>query len=214
MCGAARGPRSTASRAVLRKLPLIPTLIVAAAVAVMIALGFWQLRRGHEKEALLDRFRAAQNLPPISFPTGPIHEDQLPLFRHATGLCLQPVAKRSTAGRNRAGEPGYSQIVDCRTGAEGPGMSVEVGWSKNPNVAVNWPGGPVSGIIAPDSRTRMRLVAASSPPGLEPSAPPSIEQIPNNHRSYAIQWFLFALIAVVIYLLALRGKLQADKVKE
>jgi cytochrome oxidase assembly protein ShyY1 len=49
---------------------------------------------------------------------------------------------------------------------------------------------------------------------LEPSAPPSIEQIPNNHRSYAIQWFLFALIAVVIYLLALRGKLQANKVKE
>jgi len=90
-------------------------------------------------------------------------------------------------------------------------MSVELGWSKNPNVAVKWPGGLVSGIIAPDRRMRMRLVAASSPPGLEPSAPPSIEQIPNNHRSYAIQWFLFALIAVVIYLLALRGKLTATK---
>ena len=124
-------------------------------------------------------------------------------------MCIQPVAKRSTAGRNRAGEPGYSQIVDCRTGAEGPGMSVEIGWSKNPNVTVNWTGGLVSGVIAPDSRTRMRLVAASSPPGLEPSAPPSIEQIPNNHRSYAVQWFLFALIATVIYVLALRGKLKA-----
>ena len=198
----------------IRKLPLIPTLIVAAAVAVMIALGFWQLRRAVEKDALLERFRAAQTLPPISFPTGPIHEHRLPLFRHATGLCLQPVARRSTAGRNRAGEPGYSQILACRTGAEGPGMSVELGWSKNPNVAVKWPGGLVSGIIAPDSRTRMRLVAASSPPGLEPSAPPSIEQIPNNHRSYAIQWFLFALIAAVIYGLALRGKLKVKKVKE
>ncbi len=198
----------------IRKLSLIPTLIVAAAVAVMIALGVWQLRRAVEKEALLDRFRAAQNLPPISFPTGAMREDQLPLFRHATGMCLQPVAKRSTAGRNRAGETGYSQIVDCRTGAEGPGMSVELGWSKNPNVTVNWPGGLVSGIIAPDSRMRMRLVAASSPPGLEPSAPPAIEQIPNNHRSYAIQWFLFALIAAVIYVLALRGKLNSKKAKE
>jgi cytochrome oxidase assembly protein ShyY1 len=198
---------------VLRKLPLIPTLIVAAAVATMIALGFWQLRRAAEKDALLERFRAAQNLPPMSFPTGPIHEDRLPLFRHATGLCLRPVAKRSTAGRNRAGEPGYSQIIDCTTGAEGPGMSVELGWSKNPSVAINWPGGLVSGIIAPDSRMRMRLVAATSPPGLEPSAPPSIEQIPNNHRSYAIQWFLFALIAVVIYSLALRGKLKAGSGK-
>ena len=214
MCGAARGPRFTASLAVLRKLPLIPTLIVATAVAVMIALGIWQLGRAGEKDALLQRYRAAQNLPPISYPTGPVHEDRLPLFRHATGMCLQPVAKRSTAGRNRVGEPGYSQIVDCRTGAEGPGMSVEIGWSRNPNVAVKWPGGLVSGIIAPDSRTRMRLVAASSPPGLIPSAPPSIEQIPNNHRSYAIQWFLFALIAVVIYLLALRGKLKPGNGKE
>jgi len=211
MCGAARGLRSTASSAVIRKLPLIPTLVVAAAVAVMIALGFWQLRRAVEKDALLERFRAAQNLPPIGFPTGPIHEDRLPLFRHATGLCLKPVAKRSTAGRNLAGEPGYSQIVDCTTGAEGPGMSVELGWSKNPNVVVNWPGGLVSGIIAPDSRMRMRLVAALSPPGLAPSAPPSIEQIPNNHRSYAVQWFLFALIAAVIYCLALRGKLKKAK---
>ena len=198
----------------IRKLPLIPTLIVAAAVAVMIALGIWQMRRAVEKDALLERFRAAQNLPPISFPTGPIHENRLPLFRHSTGLCMEPVAKRSTAGRNRAGEPGYSQIIDCRTGVEGPGMSVELGWSKNPNAAFKWPGGLVSGIIAPDSRTRMRLVAASSPAGLEPAAAPSIEQIPNNHRSYAIQWFLFALIAAVIYGLALRGKLNTRKVKE
>jgi surfeit locus 1 family protein len=198
----------------IRKLPLVPTLIVTVAVAVMIALGVWQLRREAEKEALLDRFRAAQNLPPISYPTGAMREDQLPLFRHATGMCLQPVAKPSTAGRNRAGETGYSQIVDCRTGAEGPGMSVELGWSKDPSVKVDWAGGLVSGIIAPDSRMRMRLVAASSPPGLEPSAPPSIEQIPNNHRSYAIQWFLFALIAAVIYVLALRGKLNSKKVKQ
>ena len=194
----------------IRKLPLVPTLVVGLAVAAMIALGVWQLRRAEEKERLLDRYRAAENLPPISFPTTPIHSDQLPLFRHATGVCLRPVTKRRTAGRNRAGEPGYVHIVDCSTGAEGPGMSVEVGWSKNPNAEVRWPGGPVSGIIAPDSRTRMRLVAATAPPGLEPSAPSSIAEIPNNHRSYAVQWFLFALIAAVIYVLALRKKLKDE----
>ena len=56
---------------------------------------------------------------------------------------------RAVAGENKAGEPGYVQIVDCATGAEGPGMSVEVGWSKIPNAKINWKGGPVSGIIAP-----------------------------------------------------------------
>jgi cytochrome oxidase assembly protein ShyY1 len=196
-----------------RKLPLLPTLVVGIAVAIMIALGFWQLRRAGEKEALLAQYRAAQNQPPISFPTSPIHSDRLPLFRYSTGVCLRPVLKRSTAGQNRSGEPGYVHIIECSTGAEGPGMSVEVGWSKNPNVAIKWPGGPVSGIIAPDRKTRMRLVAATSPPGLEPSAPPSIDQIPNNHRSYAVQWFLFALIAAVIYGLALRKKLKDEAKK-
>ena len=192
----------------IRKLPLVPTLVVAAAVAVMIALGFWQLDRAGDKDALVARYRAAQDLPPIAFPTSPLHSDNLPLFRHATGVCLRPVAKRSSVGRNRSGEPGYVHIVDCSTGAEGPGMSVELGWSKNPNAAVRWPGGPVSGIIAPDRKTRMRLVAASAPAGLEPSAEPSVAQIPNNHRSYAVQWFVFAGIALLIYFLALRLRLK------
>ena len=137
----------------------------------------------------------------------------MPLFRYSTGVCLRPVARRTAPGQNRSGEPGYVHIIDCSTGAEGPGMSVEVGWSKNPNVALNWRGGPVSGVIAPDSKTRMRLVAATAPPGLEPSAPPSIDQIPNNHRYYAVQWLLFALLALAIYILALRKKLKEEAKK-
>ncbi|HET7816334.1 MAG TPA: SURF1 family protein [Sphingomicrobium sp.] len=196
----------------IRKWPVVPTLVVGIAIAIMIGLGVWQLQRAGEKDQLLARYRSAQDLPPIAFPTAPLHSDNLPLFRHATGVCLRPVSRRTAAGQNRSGEPGFVHIVDCSTGAEGPGMSVEVGWSKNPNVAINWPGGPVSGMIAPDSRSRMRLVAATAPPGLEPGAPPSIAQIPNNHRSYAVQWFLFALIAAVIYVLALRRK-QKDEAK-
>jgi cytochrome oxidase assembly protein ShyY1 len=192
----------------IRRLPIIPTMIVAAAVAVMIGLGIWQLHRAKWKEALLAHYAQAERLPPIAFPTVPIRDSALPLFRHATGVCLRVVGHRAVVGENRAGEPGYAQIVDCATGAEGPGMSVEVGWSKNPNAKVNWAGGPVSGVIAPDRRTRMRLVAASAPPGLEPSAPPSINSIPNNHRSYALQWFSFAAIALVIYGLAVRKRLK------
>jgi surfeit locus 1 family protein len=129
------------------------------------------------------------------------------LFRHATGVCLRVVGHRAQAGENRAGEPGYAQIVDCVTGAEGPGMSVEVGWSKDPNAKIAWNGGPVSGVIAPDRVKGMRLVAASAPPGLEPSAPPSLATIPNNHRNYALQWFAFAVIALIIYGLAVRKRL-------
>jgi len=189
-----------------RRLPLIPTLVVLAAVAIMIGLGVWQLQRAQWKESLLAQYAKAEQLPPIVYPTIPLKTEQLPLFRHATGMCQRIVGHRAQAGENRAGEPGYAHIVDCSTGAEGPGMSVEVGWSKNPNARVNWSGGLVSGVIAPDRRSRMRLVAASAPQGLEPSAAPTLSSIPNNHRSYALQWFAFAAIALVIYALAVRKR--------
>jgi cytochrome oxidase assembly protein ShyY1 len=59
----------------------------------------------------------------------------------------------------------------------------------------------------------MRLVADGAAPGLEPSALPSPRSIPNNHLFYAVQWFAFAGIALVIYMLALRKrrKEQAPK---
>ncbi len=113
-----------------RRLPIVPTVIVLAAVALMIGLGLWQLQRAKWKEDLLARYGAAAQQPPIIYPTAPMSSDQLPLFRHATGVCLRVVGQRAQAGENRAGEPGYVHIFDCATGAEGPGMSVEVGWSQ------------------------------------------------------------------------------------
>jgi cytochrome oxidase assembly protein ShyY1 len=192
--------------------PIVMSLIVAAGVAVLISLGAWQVKRAREKEQLIARFEQAEKLPPIIWPTVPLRDDQLPLFRHATGVCLRPAAKRAIAGENAAGDTGYVQIVDCATGAEGPGMSVEVGWSKDPNAKVNWAGGPVSGIIVPDRHARMRLVAGTAPPGLQPSKPPEVSTVspitPAIHRGYAATWFSLAAIAVIIYGLALRKRLR------
>jgi hypothetical protein len=116
------------------------------------------------------------------------------------------VGWRAVAGRNLRDEPGWSHIAACRTGgAEGPGMQVVVGWSKS-SAAPAWRGGPVSGIIAPDRKHRIRLVADRAAPGLEPSRPPNPAETPNNHLLYAIQWFFFAAAAAVIYALALRRR--------
>jgi hypothetical protein len=197
----------------IRRLPVVPTILVAAAVAVMVGLGVWQLQRAEWKEGLIARYARAGTLPPIAWPATPPRQELLPLFRHATGVCLRPIAKRVIAGRSLSGESGYAQIVDCTTGVAGPGMSVEVGWSKNPNAQVNWRGGPVSGIIAPDRRSVMRLVAASPAPGLQASAPPAISQISNNHRLYAAQWFIFAALGVLIYGLALRRRQAKEQAR-
>ena len=198
----------------IKRLPVVPTLIVLAAVALMIALGVWQLQRAKWKEGLIARYAAADRLPPIAFPTAPLHKGELPLFRHATGVCLRIVGHRAIGGENRVGEPGYVHIVDCVTGGEGPGMSVEVGWSKDPNAKVNWAGGPVSGVIAPDRVHRMRLVAASAPPGLEPSKVPDVTSVspvtPAGHRGYAATWFGLALIALLTYVLAVRKRFKGQ----
>lgn len=192
----------------IRRLPILPTLIVLAAVAAMIGLGLWQVQRAREKEALLERYESAATLPATAWPTVPQAGEKLPLFRRSSGHCLQPVSSKAIAGRSRAGESGYSHLVDCRTSAEGPGMRVDIGWSKDPRDGAGWAGGEVSGIIGSDGERGIRLVSDRGFQGLAPSAPPSVADIPNNHRSYAVQWFLFAGAALVIYYLAVRSRLR------
>ncbi|CAA9544633.1 MAG: Cytochrome oxidase biogenesis protein Surf1, facilitates heme A insertion [uncultured Sphingosinicella sp.] len=186
--------------------PLIPTVVVAAAVAVMIALGVWQLQRKGEKEALIAQYREASGLPPIAYPSVPTQDAKL-FYRRADGFCLEPVGWRSTAGRNMQDQTGWSHIVSCRTGGvEGPGMQVDMGWSKSSTSPAGWKGGAVSGIIAPDRLHKIRLVSSQAAPGLVPSARPSPEATPNNHLLYALQWFFFAAGAAVVYVLALRKR--------
>ena len=193
----------------LKRLPLIPTILVVAAIATMIGLGIWQIARAGEKKAMLARYAAAQGLPEIAFPTMPTKGD-LPLYRRASGRCVRVVGWTATAGADRKGESGYSHFASCTTGAEGPGMVVDAGWSKDPNAKSNWNGGKVSGVIGPDRRALLRLVSSEGLGGLNASAPPSPASIPNNHLSYAAQWFCFALAAGVIYVLALRKRLKDE----
>lgn len=188
----------------MKRLPLIPTILVGLAIAAMIGLGVWQLQRREEKEALLAQYRAAASQPEIAWPATP---DATLIFRRARGFCLSPVSWRAIAGRSPSGESGWSHIAACRTGGgEGPGMQVDMGWSRSADTPQGWTGGEVGGVIVPDTEHIIRLVAASPAPGLEASTPPTPDVIPNNHLSYAIQWLLFALVAGVIYLLALRRR--------
>jgi surfeit locus 1 family protein len=191
------------------RFPILPTFLVAAAAATMVWLGIWQIHRAAWKKDLIARYETNVKLPPVAWPAVPPSDDSL-LYRRASGFCLQPVAWRETVGHNAKDEPGWSHIASCRTGAEGPGMEVDVGWSASPHPP-QWRGGPVSGLIVPDRKHRIRLLASNAAPGLVPSAPPSPRDMPNNHIFYALQWFAFAVAAVVIYLLALRRR-QRGKV--
>lgn len=193
----------------MKRLPWVATSLVALACATMIGLGIWQLQRAQWKDALLAEYETARLLPPMAYPAMP-DPKALPLFRRAIGQCLFVTDWQPTSGRNLKGESGWVHIAACRTGAEGPGMFVVAGWSRSPK-APFWVGGIASGTIAPDSKHLIRLVSDTAlAPGLEIAAPPDVAEIPNNHLAYAVQWFLFAGIAAIVFALALRRRNEAS----
>jgi surfeit locus 1 family protein len=195
-----------------RRLPIIATVLVLAAVAAMIGLGIWQLQRRTEKLATLAVLAANPSKPAIAMPIPAIGDDLM--FRRAGAMCLQPISF-STEG---AGNAGYRIIAKCKTAREGPGFAVQIGTTRDVDYKPTWTGGHVTGMIshAPSHRPLIAglfnkaaaqpllLVADTPAPGLTANAVPSIESIPNNHLAYAVQWFAFAVIALVIYGLALR----------
>lgn len=178
--------------------PIAATIVVALAVAAMIALGVWQLRRAEWKADLLAKYRAAATMPAVAFPNVPPTDGSL-LFRKASGFCLEPTGWSARNGRDRKGNAGWRHIAACRTGAEGPGMVVDMGWSKSADAPVGWRGGEVSGVIEGDRDHILLLVSDTPAPGLAASALPDAASIPDNHRAYAFQWFAFAATAAIIF---------------
>jgi surfeit locus 1 family protein len=185
----------------MRRLPVIPTLIVLAAVGIMIRLGFWQIERLQQKEALIGRAQAA--LRTGAEAPWPRLTDQVDavLYRHTTIDCVRVIDQTATSGQNAKREAGWAQVANCAL-AGGGVAKVVLGWSPLPPTA-RWSGGPVTGVIAPGPR----LVAIPAQAGLAENALPDPANLPNNHLSYAVQWFLFAGVALVIYVLAVRKRL-------
>ena len=189
-----------------RRVPVFATIVVLAAVAVMVALGIWQLQRKAEKEALLARYAQAQAM--SAEVRWPSRAEDYPgaLYRHARIDCAQVDNVAAVAGRSLAGRAGWAHVARCRL-ADGGEAAIALGWSARPDTP-QWSGGTVGGFIGPAGQG-VRLVAAPAQAGLEQLAAPDPQDIPNNHLAYAVQWFAFAATALVIYALALRKRWRA-----
>jgi len=199
----------------MRRVPILATVIVAAAVATMIGLGIWQLQRAGEKQRLLAEYARAAALPALDLdPLLARGEAGLPplAFRRVLVTCrardLEPELR---GGRSRDGAGGYSYFLPCRPGAQGLAgrLRVNAGWSTMPDderrLSLD---GLVAGTLgAVRAQGPIVLTSAAAAPPLVPSAPPRIEDISDNHLFYALQWFFFAAAAAIIYLLALRRRL-------
>jgi surfeit locus 1 family protein len=198
----------------MRQVPLLATLVVAAAVATMIGLGVWQLQRAAEKDRLLAEYTQAAALPPLDLdPLLARAGAELPplAFRRVrVGCRIRGAAPELRGGRSRRGEGGYVHLLRCRPGA--PGLAgrlvVNAGWARLPDADRRFTLDSVSVGTLGSVRDEgpVVLTAAEAPPPLEPAAPPRLEDISDNHLAYAFQWFFFAAAAALIYVLALRRR--------
>ena len=128
------------------------------------------------------------------------------LYRRSRVTCARVERIDAVAGRSRDGRSGWAHIAGCRL-PDGGQAAIALGWSAG-LASPDWSGGEVAGVIGPAGRS-IRLIAAPAQAGLEELAPPDSAAIPNNHLSYAVQWFAFAATALIIYGLALRRRWRA-----
>jgi surfeit locus 1 family protein len=189
-----------------KRIPWLATLLVLAAAAGMVQLGVWQLHRKAWKEGLIARFAAASADP--SVVPWPARPEAVPgaLYHHASLQCAHPIDASAVGGTSASGENGWAHAMLCDVPGGSPARVV-IGWSADPALHP-WAGGTVRGVIAPFGHDGAKLVADPPVAGLTALAKPDPRDVPNNHFAYALQWFAFAVIAVVVYVLALAKQLR------
>ena len=182
------------------RIPILPTIVVVAAAATMAALGVWQLGRADEKAALLAQYGSASDLDTeVEFPLAGAGEDVW--FRRSSVDCAQVLSNEPVAGTAANGAKGWAMRVSCAPHGSDAAILVDLGFTRDLTMP-DWDGGLVTGVIAPGPR----LVADPPAADLYPLAKPDPADLPNNHLSYAVQWFFFAITALVIYAFALRSR--------
>jgi surfeit locus 1 family protein len=172
----------------------------------MIGLGVWQLQRKHWKEGLIARYEAASAMnSEVPWPSAPAQYDGA-LYRHSRVDCAAVTGMGAIAGRSTEEQTGWAHVAHCDLRGGGK-ADIALGWSIDP-APPRWSGGLVGGLVAGSDKA-IRLIASPPQAGLAQLAAPdpdAVSTTPTGHLFYAIQWFAFALIALVIYALALRKR--------
>jgi surfeit locus 1 family protein len=199
---------------------VFPVLMGVVGVAILMSLGFWQLRRMEEKRAYLATVEARISDAPIPLPAAP--REGRDRFQAVwadgafTGDYLEVLAGRTGAS------PGV-MVVEAFSLPDGRRIMVQRGFVEEvargvprpPHEArvegnLHWPDDSNSFTPLPDAKTglwfardvpamaaRLKteptliVASAATGDGIVPM-PVDTTSIPNNHWAYAIQWFLMA----------------------
>lgn len=199
---------------------VFPLVLGIVGVAILMNLGFWQLRRMEEKRVYLDEIEARIGNAPIPLPAqpeeGPHKFQAVWAEGRFTGEYLEVLAGQRGAG------PGVL-VIEALALPDGRRIMVQRGFLPEeartlPRAAqearvegnLHWPQDSSSSTPPPDAKTGLwfardvagmaaklntepALIVAREPTG-DGIAPLPVDTsgIPNDHWGYAIQWFLLA----------------------
>lgn len=209
--------------ATTRRFPLFPTLLTLVMLAVLISLGVWQLERRAWKQALISKLQAAQTQPllePGDFMRAVRNEASIQ-YRRAELPCSpgDVLPYDLKGGSSIGGVSGYLVLVSCRPNRKPPDIVAVAGWTKRPDAAavslhvdtvfkgviIERPYGRVK------TRPQFMLIPDTAVPPLQVSRMPTPDALPDNHLSYAGQWFGLAIVLATIYGLWLRKRWAREK---
>lgn len=222
-------------------------------VAFFLWLGFWQLGRADEKQALLDQYATAQKTQIDITPQNAAH---LPRYQRAKVSGRFDPAHQILLDNmpSHTGQPGYRVLTPFQTPAGW--LLVDRGWlpigstrTQLPDVAVSDDERALTGTIDDVPRAGIELAAppvdastpwprvlsfpqqsaleqqlghklisgvllldASQPDGYERVWEAHLGFMPERHIGYAVQWFAFAVAAVILFVItSFRTKKATDE---
>ena len=202
----------------MKRIPVWPTLIVLVMLATLVSLGVWQLQRRAWKADLIAQLETAP-LAPLLEPRdflAAMQGTKSIQYRRAELPCAPGTVLPYDlkGGSSASGNSGYLVLVSCRPNRKAPDIVAVAGWTWRPDAArvpitvdtvftgliIEKPYGDAA------NRPAFMLIPDTAVPPLQPSRLPTPQDLPDNHLSYAGQWFGLAVALATIYALWLRNR--------
>ncbi len=204
-----------------------PILMGVVGVAILVALGVWQVQRLHWKETILAQIDASIAAAPIVLPADPAEDPDEYLAVTATGdlpgqeihvlttvddfgAGYRNIAVFETDGRRVLADLGFVGLEAKDDARSATDVTLtgnllwpdEVdGWTPAPDVAKNiWFARDLPAMAAALNTDPVLLVVRTATPPDPERIPLPLDTsvIPNDHLNYAITWFSLALVWAVM----------------
>jgi surfeit locus 1 family protein len=138
-----------------RLVPVWPTLLAVAGIALTLALGNWQLRRGEEKVSLQEQLETRRSLPPVELTGADVDPGQLEWRMVRAHGRFRPEYAVYLDNRVHAGAAGYHVVMPLRIDKSDMHVLVNRGW-----VAATASRSELPKIVTPAATTQVQGLAS------------------------------------------------------